>query len=116
GAATFALLFFHTNSLFPLLPLLVLVLFSSLTSAFKIQLPIASGSTMSVSYVVDIAALILYGPYATMVVGAASGWSQTTINAKTPNPLYRTLFNIAILVLTVQAAGHVYLLLGGTSA
>jgi hypothetical protein len=28
----------------------------SLTSAFKVQLPIASGSTMSVSYIVDIAA------------------------------------------------------------
>ena len=91
-----------------MLPLLFLVLLSSLTSAFKVQFPIASGSNMSVSYVVDIAALILRGPHATMIVGAASGWSQTTLNARTPNPLYRTLFNMAILVLTVQAAGQVY--------
>ena len=50
----------------PVLPLLLLVLLSSLTSAFKVQLPIASGSSMSVSYVVDIAALILRGPHTAM--------------------------------------------------
>ena len=97
----------------PLIPLIVLVLASSLTSAFKIQFPIASGSNMSVSYVVDIAALILRGPHATMIVGAASGWSQTTLNSRSPNPAFRTLFNMSILVLTVQASGQVYLRLGG---
>jgi PAS domain S-box-containing protein len=97
----------------PILPLVFLVLLSALTAAFKIQFPIASGSNMSVSYVVDIASLILRGPHAAMIVGAASGWSQTNLNAKTTNPLYRTLFNISILVLTVQAAGQVYERLGG---
>jgi PAS domain S-box-containing protein len=100
----------------PVLPLLVLVLLSSLTSAFKIQFPIASGSNMSVSYVVDIASLILRGPHATMIVGAASGWSQTTLNSRTPNPPFRTLFNMAILVITVQASGQVFQRLGGSSA
>jgi PAS domain S-box-containing protein len=99
----------------PLPPFILLVLFSSLTSAFKVQFPIASGSNMSLSYVVDIACLILRGPHATMVVGVASGWSQTTLNSKTPNPAYRTLFNMAMLVITVQCAGQVYRLLGGTS-
>jgi PAS domain S-box-containing protein len=98
----------------PVVPLLFLVLLSSLTSAFKIQFPIASGSNMSVSYVVDIASLILRGPHATMIVGAASGWSQTTLNSRTPNPAYRTLFNMAILVITVQAAGQVFQRLGGS--
>jgi len=98
----------------PLVPLIFLTLLSSLTSAFKVHLPIASGSNMSVSYVVDIAALILRGPHATMIVGAASGWSQTTLNSSAPNPLFRPLFNIAILVVTVQAAGQVFLRLGGT--
>jgi PAS domain S-box-containing protein len=97
----------------PVLPLILLILLSSLTSTFKVQFPIASGSNMSVSYVVDIAALILRGPHATMLVGAATGWSQTTLNSKARNPLYRTLFNMAILVLTVQAAGQVYQRLGG---
>jgi PAS domain S-box-containing protein len=97
----------------PLLPLILLILLSSLTSAFKVQFPIASGSNMSVSYVVDIASLILRGPHATMLVSAASGWSQTTLNARKANPLYRTLFNMAILALTVQASGQVYQRLGG---
>jgi PAS domain S-box-containing protein len=100
-------------TLTPIAPLVFLVLLSSLTSAFKVHFPIASGSNMSVSYVVDIAALILRGPHATMIVGAASGWSQTRLNSRAPNPVYRTLFNMSILVLTVQAAGQVFVRLGG---
>jgi PAS domain S-box-containing protein len=100
-------------ALTPVVPLIILVLLSALTSAFKIQFPIASGSNMSVSYVVDVAAVLLRGPHASMIVGAASGWSQTTLNTRTPNPLYRTLFNAAIVVVTVQAAGQVYVRLGG---
>src|SRR5579862_8972637 len=114
GALAMALLLPRATFV-PILPWLFLVILSSLTSAFKVQLPIASGSTMSVSYIVDIASLILRGPHATMVVAAASGWSQSTWNSQTPNPTYRTLFNMAILVLTVEASGQVYQRLGGTS-
>ena len=113
GAATFALLL-PRAALTPVLPLVFLVLLSSLTSAFKVRFPIASGSNMSVSYVVDIASLILRGPHATMIVGAASGWSQTTFRTHARNPAYRTLFNMAALVLTVEASGQVYQRLGGT--
>jgi PAS domain S-box-containing protein len=112
GAVTFFALL-PRATIAPIVPLVFFVLLSSLTSAFKVQFPIASGSNMSVSYVVDIAALILRGPHTTMIVGAASGWSQTTLNSRTPNPLFRTLFNMAILVLTVQAAGQVFVRLGG---
>jgi len=112
GAVTFCVLI-PRASFTPIVPLLVLVVLSSLTSAFKVQLPIASGSNMSVSYVVDIAALILRGPHATMIVGAASGWSQTTLNSRSRHPAYRTLFNMSILLLTVQAAGQVFQRLGG---
>jgi len=117
GALTFSILVPRAE-IAPVLGLLFFVGLSSLTAAFKIQFPIASGSNMSVSYVVDIASLIVRGPHATMIVGAASGFTQSTFNQpKTnPNPLYRTLFNMSILVLTVQAAGQVYRLLGGTSS
>jgi PAS domain S-box-containing protein len=113
GALTFAVLL-PRATFTPVLPLLVLVLLSSLFSAFKVQFPIASGSNMSLSYVVDIACLILRGPHAGMIVGAASGWSQSTLNSRDGNPLYRTLFNMACLVLTTQLAGQAYQLLGGT--
>jgi len=114
GAVTFFTLL-PRATFSPLVPFVFLILLSSLTSAFKIQFPIASGSNMSVSYVVDIASLILRGPHATMLVGAAGGWSQSTLNAKGRNPPYRTVFNIAILVMTVEAAGQVYVRLGGTA-
>src|SRR5207344_3459422 len=92
------------------------IILSALTSAFKVQFPIATGTSMSVTYVVDIAALIVLGPHATMLVGAISGWVQSTFNQPPGkgNPRYRTLFNMAVLVLTIQAAGHVYLWLGGS--
>jgi PAS domain S-box-containing protein len=115
GALTLIILL-PKATLTPVAPLLFLVLLSSLTSAFKVQFPIASGSSMSVSYIVDIASLILRGPHATMIVGAASGWSQSTLNTRAQPALHRTLFNMAVLVLTVQAAGQVYQRLGGTAA
>jgi PAS domain S-box-containing protein len=114
GGLTFVLLIPHAT-LTPLPSLIFLTLLSSLTSAFKVQFPIASGSNMSVSYVVDIASLILRGPHATMIVGALSGWTQTVVNSRSRNPAYRTLFNMACLVLTVQAAGQAYQRLGGGS-
>ena len=45
-----------------------------------------------------------------MIVGAASGLTQSTFNQPSPNrnPLYRTLFNTSILVLTAEASGQVY--------
>src|SRR5262249_60047640 len=55
----------------------------------------------------------LRGPHASMIVGAASGWSQTMLNSRSRHPAYRTLFNMAILVLTAQAAGQVFQRLGG---
>ena len=114
GATTFVTLI-PRATFTPLLPLVFLIALASLTSAFKVQFPIASGSNMSVSYVVDIAALILRGPHATMLVGAITAFSQTTLGAKGQNPVYRTLFNMAILVITIQVSGQVYESLGGTA-
>jgi diguanylate cyclase (GGDEF)-like protein/putative nucleotidyltransferase with HDIG domain len=93
---------------------LLLLALSSITSVFKVNLPIArGGSTMSVSYAVDFASLLLLGPNETMVVAAASAYSQCTFRIKERNPTYRTLFSMACLVLTVQASGRIYKLLGG---
>lgn len=91
-----------------------LLLFSSLASAFKVSLPLTtSGSTMSVSYAVDVAALLLLGANQTMLVAAASAWSQCTFRTQSRGPVHRTAFSMAALVLTVKAAGFVYDWLGG---
>src|SRR6185369_8819677 len=93
---------------------LLLVILSSLASVFKVTLPLArSGSTMSVSYSVDFASLLLLGPNETMIVAAVSAWSQCTFRIKERNPLYRTLFSMSCLVITVQAAGAFYGYLDG---
>jgi len=101
-------------TLTPVLSLGFLALLSVFASAFKVQFPITGGSNMSVSYVVDIASILLWGPHAAMIVGAASGWSQSTLNARKRNPLFRTLFNMAMLAITVEAAGQVFLAFGGS--
>ena len=112
GAVTFVALV-PRASLTPIVPLIVFIVLSSVTSALKVHFPIASGTNMSVTYVVEIAALILRGPHTAMIVNAASGWSQTNVNSSSPNPAYRTLFNISALVLTAQAAGQAFQRLGG---
>src|SRR6266550_374134 len=81
-----------------------LLLFSSLASALKVSLPLTkSGSSMSVSYAVDFAALLLLGANETMLVAAASAWSQCTFRARSRAAPYRTLFSMASLVVTVKA-------------
>jgi hypothetical protein len=91
-----------------------LLFFSSLASALKVSLPlVSSGSTMSVSYAVDFAAVLLLGADLTMLVAAASAWSQCTFRTTSNAAAYRTLFSMASLVLTVKVAGLVYVWLGG---
>jgi diguanylate cyclase (GGDEF)-like protein/putative nucleotidyltransferase with HDIG domain len=93
---------------------IVLLLMSAVTSAFKVSLPFAKGgSTMSVSYAVDFASLLLLGPHETMLVAVTSAWSQCTFKMKVKNPVYRTLFSMACLAITVQASGLAYEALGG---
>src|SRR5450631_1270772 len=83
-----------------------LVALASASAALKVTLPLTtSGSTMSVSYAVDFAALLLLGPHETMLVAAGSAFSQCHLNSKERNPIHRTLFSVASLVITVQASG-----------
>ena len=95
---------------------LVLLVCSSVASALKVSLPLAtSGSTMSISYAVDFASLLLLGPNPTMLVAATSAWGQCTFRVQSRTPVYRTLFNMASLVVTVKLAGLVYTWSGGSA-
>src|SRR6266566_2245257 len=94
--------------------LLALALVSALFGRFKLRLPTKHRATMSVSYGVDFASLLLLGPHPTMLVALAGAWSQSTFGVTHPNPLYRKLFNITSLGLTIQAAGLAYRLAGGS--
>src|SRR5438874_2349052 len=117
AAGTLVLVMFVPHTIANPLLFLVLLACSSLASALKVRLPLAtsSGSTMSVSYAVDFAALLLLGANETMIVAAVSAWSQCTFRTETRTAIFRTLFSMASLVLTVKAAGFVYTLLGGVT-
>ena len=92
----------------------LLLALSSITAILKVNLPIArSGSTMSVSYAVSFASLLLLGSDPTMLVAAAAAFSQCTFRSQERNPMHRTLFSMASLIITVQVSGQVYRLLGG---
>jgi signal transduction histidine kinase/ActR/RegA family two-component response regulator len=95
-----------------------LLLTSCLTSVWKVNLPIplASGSTLSVSYAADLMTLLLLGPRAAVLVAAAGVWTQCTVKIKRPYPWYRTVFSIAAEAVTMAASGVVYSWLGGPSA
>ncbi len=96
---------------------LVLLVCSSVASALKVSLPLAThGSTMSISYAVDFASLLLLGADETMFVAATSAWSQCTFRVPSKSPVYRTLFSMASLVLTVKLAGLVYGWFSGPSS
>ena len=90
-----------------------LLVLSNVTSAFKVTLLATSGSTLSVSYMVDFAALLMLGPAPTILIAITSAWSQCTFRMKQPTPWYRTLFSMASLAITVLASGLVYERLGG---
>src|SRR5438034_11042290 len=76
----------------------LLLLLSSATAALKVYLPLTTGgSTMSVSYAVDFASLMLIGPDETMMVAAASAFCHCNFKSKDRNPPYRTLFSMASL-------------------
>ena len=77
---------------------LALLVCSSVASALKVSLPLAtSGSTMSISYAVDFASLLLLGADQTMFVAATSAWSQCTFRVQSKSPIYRTVFSMASL-------------------
>jgi signal transduction histidine kinase/CheY-like chemotaxis protein len=92
-----------------------LLITSCLTSLWKLNLPIplASGSTLSVSYAADLTALLLLGPQQALIIALAGVWAQCTFNIKRSYPWYRTTFSIAGEALTMVATGLVYQTLGG---
>jgi hypothetical protein len=113
GIAMFCVYFPQVQFEQPLLLAGLLVL-SSMSAALKVYLPLTTGgSTMSVSYAVDFASLLLLGPHATMFVAAGSAIAQCNLNKKERNPLYRTLFSVASLVITVFRGFRHFGIIGG---
>ena len=94
-----------------------LLLAACLTSVWKVNLPIPllSGSTLSVSYAADLAALLLLGPRAAVMIAVVGAWIQCAFHVKKHRyPVYRTVFSMCGEAITMIATGFVYGWLGGT--
>src|SRR3954454_24294830 len=66
----------------------MLIAASLATAALKVHLPLpGGGSTMSLSYAVDFASLLLLGPDPTMVVAATSVFLQCELNTRARAPI-----------------------------
>jgi diguanylate cyclase (GGDEF)-like protein/PAS domain S-box-containing protein len=86
-----------------------------LASAFKLQLPTSKNrATMSASFVVDFTSLLLFGAHMTSLVAAAGALSQSMLGGRR-NPPHRTLFNVACFVITIEATGLIYRMMGGST-
>jgi diguanylate cyclase (GGDEF)-like protein/putative nucleotidyltransferase with HDIG domain len=108
-----ALLLLHLLTLNFSQPLLFLALMglSMAAGRMTVALPFTVGvSTMSVAYAIDFLAMLLIGPNATIYIAAGGAFSQCQLNWPR-KPLHETLFNMAILVVTVQVAGSVFTLM-----
>ncbi len=88
---------------------------AALASIFTVDLPLSHhGATMSLSFAFEFSTLLLLGPHATMVVAATAAWVQCAAAPRARrNPIHRTAFSMAVLVVTACAAGAVYGALDG---
>ncbi len=101
------------------LEFLALLFVAIVASIFKIAVPLPralahSPLTMSLSFGVNFAALLILGADKATIIAVAAAWSQTKFNARTRSPWYRTLFNMAALAVTMGVTDLVLVALGGT--
>jgi diguanylate cyclase (GGDEF)-like protein len=87
-------------------PALLFLTLAVLASAVKIDLPLpGGGSTLSISYIVSFAAMLVLGPWPTAPIAAASAWAQCNIRTKRTNTWYQSLFSVGTLAISVALAG-----------
>ncbi len=94
-----------------LIAIVFFIFISVVSESLTIQLP--KGARYSVTFAVDLACIILFGPDIAIWV-ALGGELFKKDNIKRQTPYYKIVFNSAQLILSVWLAGITYLYLGGT--
>jgi hypothetical protein len=87
-------------------------------SVFKLRLPLGNTgvSTMTMAYAVDFVALIVEGANLAMLLGAIGVLIQCTVRVRRKQPIHRSAFSAAAVVIAVQVAGWGWRGLGGNLA
>ena len=84
----------------------LLLVLAVVTSTAKIELPLGrSQSNLSLSHAINFWALLALGPANAVCIASVGAWSQCTLRTGGRNPLHRTVFSVASLILTVSLAG-----------
>jgi PAS domain S-box-containing protein len=93
----------------------VMVVAACLTSIWKTNLPIplASGSTLSVSHAAYLMAFLLLGAKEALLIAVAGSLTQCTVKVKQRYPAYRTAFSVSAEAITMAAMSRAYLWLDG---
>ena len=93
-----------------------LVLAAILTAALAAKPSSAQDwATMLPSFVIDFMALLLFGPYAAMLVATAGTIALALADSKRSHPASRILLNAVTVMMAIQAAGLAHRALGGTT-
>src|SRR4051794_29496439 len=92
-----------------------LLIATSLISALSMQRSDTKyWATMPPSFIIDFAALLLFGPNAAMLVVACGMVAERLTDSFRPHPSRRWLLNASAAMVAIQAAGLAYRALGGT--
>ncbi len=98
----------------PVLPWLEVAFFALLifiADSFTIQLP--KKAFISVSFTIIFATILLFGPAAATIASVITVFNVSDIKHKIPR--YKMVFSACNYVVSAFLAGHIYLLLGGTT-
>jgi diguanylate cyclase (GGDEF)-like protein/putative nucleotidyltransferase with HDIG domain len=84
----------------------MLLVLAVVTATAKIELPLGrSQSNLSLSHAINFWALLALGPAEAVCIASVGAWAQCTLRTGAANPLHRTVFSVASLILTVSLAG-----------
>jgi hypothetical protein len=88
---------------------------SVMLAASQVRLPLLpTAATLSLSYCANFASLAPLGPFESALVVAAGAWSQCVLNSSGRTPVHRTVFSVANVVTSSQAAALAAVVAGGT--
>jgi diguanylate cyclase (GGDEF)-like protein/PAS domain S-box-containing protein len=92
-----------------------LIVAAILTAVLAVQRPAAEDrGMMPLAFVIHFASLLMFGPHVTMIVIAAGVATHVLADSQRTRPLDRTLVNAATTMVSIQLAGLVHGVLGGT--